>query len=84
MTSKLLAGFDAPSLRVTYPDKPMKDHNLLQAICRTNRTFGQEKQRGRQEAAYTVGSGTPASPNPFLLRMQLSHRPQASPAGEGS
>ena len=46
MTSKLLAGFDAPSLRVTYPDKPMKDHNLLQAICRTNRTFGQEKTHG--------------------------------------
>src|ERR1017187_5053540 len=29
-----------------YLDKPMKDHNLLQAICRTNRTFGQEKTHG--------------------------------------
>jgi type I restriction enzyme R subunit len=29
-----------------YLDKPMKDHNLLQAICRTNRTFGQKKTHG--------------------------------------
>jgi type I restriction enzyme R subunit len=29
-----------------YLDKPMKDHNLLQAICRTNRTCGQEKTHG--------------------------------------
>ena len=43
VTSKLLTGFDAPILQVMYLDKPMKDHNLLQAICRTNRTFGQEK-----------------------------------------
>jgi type I restriction enzyme, R subunit len=35
-----------PSCRVMYLDKPMKDHNLLQAICRTNRTFGQEKTHG--------------------------------------
>jgi type I restriction enzyme, R subunit len=37
VTSKLLTGFDAPILQVMYLDKPMKDHNLLQAICRTNR-----------------------------------------------
>jgi type I restriction enzyme R subunit len=41
-----LTGFDAPILQVMYLDKPMKDHNLLQAICRTNRTFGQEKTHG--------------------------------------
>jgi type I restriction enzyme, R subunit len=29
-----------------YLDKPMKDHNLLQAICRTNRTYGQTKTHG--------------------------------------
>jgi type I restriction enzyme R subunit len=46
VTSKLLTGFDAPILQVMYLDKPMKDHNLLQAICRTNRTFGQEKTHG--------------------------------------
>lgn len=46
VTSKLLTGFDAPILQVMYLDKPMKDHNLLQAICRTNRTFGQKKTHG--------------------------------------
>ena len=46
VTSKLLTGFDAPVLQVMYLDKPMKDHNLLQAICRTNRTLGQEKTHG--------------------------------------
>jgi type I restriction enzyme, R subunit len=46
VTSKLLTGFDAPILQVMYLDKPLKDHNLLQAICRTNRTFGQEKTHG--------------------------------------
>jgi type I restriction enzyme R subunit len=46
VTSKLLIGFDAPILQVMYLDKPMKDHNLLQAICRTNRTCGQEKTHG--------------------------------------
>lgn len=46
VTNKLLTGFDAPILQVMYLDKPMKDHNLLQAICRTNRTYGQEKTHG--------------------------------------
>jgi type I restriction enzyme R subunit len=46
VTNKLLTGFDAPILQVMYLDKPMKDHNLLQAICRTNRTCGQEKTHG--------------------------------------
>ena len=39
VTSKLLAGFDAPILQAMYLDKPMKEHNLLQAICRTNRPY---------------------------------------------
>ena len=39
VTSKLLTGFDAPILQAMYLDKPMKDHSLLQAICRTNRPF---------------------------------------------
>ena len=46
VTSKLLTGFDAPVLQVMYLDKPMKDHTLLQAICRTNRVYGQEKSHG--------------------------------------
>lgn len=39
VTAKLLTGFDAPILQAMYLDKPMKDHTLLQAICRTNRTY---------------------------------------------
>ncbi|HEV2533140.1 type I restriction endonuclease subunit R [Phenylobacterium sp.] len=35
---KLLTGFDAPVEAVMYLDKPLKEHNLLQAIARTNRT----------------------------------------------
>lgn len=46
VTSKLLTGFDAPILQVMYLDKPMKDHTLLQAICRTNRTYDQGKTYG--------------------------------------
>lgn len=46
VTSKLLTGFDAPILQVMYLDKPMKDHNLLQAICRTNRVYDDGKTYG--------------------------------------
>ena len=46
VTSKLLTGFDAPILQCMYLDKPMKDHTLLQAICRTNRKYTYEKKCG--------------------------------------
>jgi type I restriction enzyme R subunit len=46
VTAKLLTGFDAPMLQAMYLDKPMKDHTLLQAICRTNRVYGQTKSHG--------------------------------------
>ncbi|MBM7556773.1 type I restriction endonuclease subunit R [Halanaerobacter jeridensis] len=36
---KLLTGFDAPVEQVMYLDKPLKEHNLLQAIARVNRRF---------------------------------------------
>ncbi len=34
-----LTGFDAPSLHTLYIDKPMRGHNLMQAIARVNRVF---------------------------------------------
>ena len=46
MTAKLLTGFDAPILQAMYLDKPMRDHTLLQAITRTNRTYGDKKTHG--------------------------------------
>ncbi len=39
VTSRLLTGFDAPILQAMYLDKPMKEHNLLQSICRVNRPY---------------------------------------------
>lgn len=35
----LLTGFDVPCLHTMYFDKPMKNHNLIQAIARVNRVF---------------------------------------------
>lgn len=37
VVDKLLTGFDAPSATYLYIDKPMDNHGLFQAICRTNR-----------------------------------------------
>ncbi len=42
VTAKLLTGFDAPVLQTMYLDKSLKDHTLLQAICRTNRLYPQK------------------------------------------
>jgi len=43
---KLLTGFDAPSCTYLYIDKSMQDHGLFQAICRTNRLDGEDKDFG--------------------------------------
>jgi type I restriction enzyme, R subunit len=40
-----LTGFDAPCVHTLYVDKPMKGHNLMQAIARVNRVF-KDKQDG--------------------------------------
>lgn len=39
VVDKLLTGFDAPRATVMYIDKPMRDHNILQAIARVNRLY---------------------------------------------
>ncbi|MFP4025041.1 MAG: type I restriction endonuclease subunit R [Thiohalospira sp.] len=39
VTAKLLTGFDSPVLQTMYLDKSLKDHTLLQAVCRTNRLY---------------------------------------------
>ena len=46
VVSKLLTGFDAPSCTYIYLDNEMRDHNLFQAICRTNRLDGDDKDFG--------------------------------------
>ncbi|WP_207309124.1 type I restriction endonuclease subunit R [Desulfobacter hydrogenophilus] len=46
VTAKLLTGFDAPICYCMYLDKPLKDHTLLQAMCRTNRLYSDTKKHG--------------------------------------
>ena len=46
VVDKLLTGFDAPACTYLYIDKAMQDHGLFQAICRTNRLDGEDKDFG--------------------------------------
>lgn len=43
VVDKLLTGFDEPKNTVLYIDKPLKQHNLIQAIARVNRLHPQKK-----------------------------------------
>ena len=43
VVDKLLTGFDEPSNAVLYIDKPLKQHNLIQAIARVNRLHKQKE-----------------------------------------
>ncbi len=46
VVSKLLIGFDAPSCTYIYLDNELRDHHLFQAVCRTNRLDGDDKDYG--------------------------------------
>jgi type I restriction enzyme R subunit len=46
VVDKLLTGFDAPPCSYLYIAKSMQDHGLFQAICRTNRLDGEDKEFG--------------------------------------
>ena len=46
VVDKLLTGFAAPPCTYLYIDKSMQDHGLFQAICRTNRLDGEDKEFG--------------------------------------
>ena len=46
VVNKLLTGFDAPPCTYLYIDQSMQDHGLFQAICRTNRLDGEDKDFG--------------------------------------
>src|SRR5215208_2207203 len=46
VVDKLLTGFDAPPCTYLYIDQSMQDHGLFQAICRTNRLDGDDKEFG--------------------------------------
>lgn len=53
--TKLLTGFDAPVEQVLYLDRPIKEHNLLQAIARVNRRY-RSKRHGLVVDYYNVGA----------------------------
>ena len=81
VVDKLLTGFDAPSCTYLYIDKSMQDHGLFQAICRTNRLDGDDKDFGyivdyknllkKVENAIAVYTSEldhePGTPNPEIL-----------------
>lgn len=46
VVNKLLTGFDSPACTYLYIDKSLQDHGLFQAICRTNRLDGDDKDFG--------------------------------------
>lgn len=46
VVDKLLTGFDAPPCSYIYLDRSLQDHGLFQAICRTNRLDGEDKEFG--------------------------------------
>ena len=80
-----LTGFDAPSLHTMYMDKPMRSHNLMQAVARVNRVFrnkpgglvvdyiGLALDLKRALATYTErgGTGEPAIDQEKAVQMML-------------
>ncbi len=54
VVDKLLTGFDAPRNTVLYLAKPLKDHNLLQAIARVNRVFSNKNRKIEKTAGFVI------------------------------
>lgn len=81
VTSRLITGFDAKILQTMYLDKPLKEHTLLQAVCRTNRVYTPNKTHGvivdylglfeRVGSAFDYGDGNRVIINIDELRIQL-------------
>jgi type I restriction enzyme R subunit len=77
-----LTGFDVPCLTTMYVDKPMRDHNLMQAIARVNRVFhdkpgglvvdyigiASDLKKALQEYTESKGKGRPTIPAAEMLR----------------
>lgn len=61
----LLTGFDAPIEQVMYLDRPLREHTLLQAIARTNRTFVRETEEINEQGE--VVKHTAAKPYGFIV-----------------
>lgn len=62
-----LTGFDVPSLSTMYVYKPMSGHNLMQAIARVNRVFG-DKQGGLVVDYVGIASALKKAMNDYTIR----------------
>ncbi len=62
-----LTGFDVPSLATMYLFKPMMGHNLMQAIARVNRVFG-DKEGGLIVDYVGIASALKKAMNDFTMR----------------
>ena len=62
-----LTGFDVPSLSTMYVYKPMSGHNLMQAIARVNRVFG-DKQGGLVVDYVGIASALKQAMNDYTIR----------------
>ena len=62
-----LTGFDVPSLSTMYVYKPMAGHNLMQAIARVNRVFG-DKQGGLVVDYVGIASALKQAMNDYTIR----------------
>ncbi len=62
-----LTGFDVPSLATMYVYKPMKGHNLMQAIARVNRVFG-DKEGGLVVDYVGIASALKEAMNEYSAR----------------
>ena len=80
-----LTGFDAPSMHTLYIDKPMKGHNLMQAIARVNRVYkdkpgglvvdyfgiAQDLKKALSFYSDSGGKGNPAEAQEKAVQMML-------------
>ena len=62
-----LTGFDVPSLATMYVYKPMSGHNLMQAIARVNRVFG-DKEGGLVVDYVGIASALKQAMNDYTVR----------------
>lgn len=68
-----LTGFDVPSMATMYIDKPMKGHNLMQAIARVNRVY-KDKEAGLIVDYIGMAAELKAALNQYTKRSGQSSR----------
>lgn len=72
VVDKYLTGFDAPIVRAMYLDKPLTEHNLLQAIARVNRPM---PEKGKEWGLIVDYWGVAGHLNEALASLSVDIRP---------